>query len=339
MQHIRTMLMEGDDGMEWTDNLRTLRRGLRIATQAVKAKLEPLVAPARVEPGRLVGFEGFGDNPGKLRMLAHLPAAATDRPLVVLLHGCGQDAATFAADSGWMALADQMRFPLILPQQMEANNSTRCFQWFHPSDTARDRGEAGSIAAMTQAAIERFRSDQRRVFVVGLSAGAAMTAALLAAYPDLFAAGASVAGLPVGAAKTGMQALMRMASAGMDQPAAEWAASVKAAAPAGFKGPWPRLSIWQGAADKTVAPENAALLAEQWLALLELGPQDRTERRMPGARQVVWSRAQQAMLEVWTLDRMAHGYPAGSHPAARSQFVLPSPVDATAAIARFFGLD
>ena len=76
-----------------------------------------------------------------------------------------------------------------------------------------------------------------------------MAAAMLAAYPDLFAAGASVAGLPVGAARSGMQAMLRMASAGPDQTPEEWAAQVRAAAPAGFAGPWPRLSIWQGQAD------------------------------------------------------------------------------------------
>jgi poly(hydroxyalkanoate) depolymerase family esterase len=333
------MHTEGGSLMEWTDNLRTLHRGLRIATQAMKAKLEPLVTAPRPEPGRLVGFDGFGTNPGKLRMLAHLPTTGAERPLVVLLHGCGQSAATFAADSGWMALADEMRFPLILPQQAEANNASRCFQWFHEADTARGRGEAGSIAAMTLAAIERFRSDRRRVFVVGLSAGGAMAAALLAAYPDLFAAGAAIAGLPVGSARTSMQALLRMASAGVDHPAAEWAASVKAAAPAAFNGSWPRLSVWQGTADKTVAPENADLLAEQWQALLDLRPQDRTESQMTGARHAVWRRGQQAVLEVWTLPAMAHAYPVRGRSTPGGHLVLPSPVDATSAIARFFGLD
>ena len=120
----------------------------------------------------------------------------------------------FAEASGWIELADRLRVPLILPEQAEANNAGRCFQWFQPSDTARDAGEAGSIADMTRAAVGRFNSDPRRVFVVGLSAGGAMAAALLAAYPDVFAAGASVAGLPVGAARSGMQAILRMASAG-----------------------------------------------------------------------------------------------------------------------------
>src|SRR5271166_627867 len=217
--------------------------------------------PARPTPqiGRLVELNGFGDDPGKLRMLAHLPQAAAGRPLVILLHGCAQDAAVFAGDTGWTDLADRLRFPLILPDQAEINMSGRCFDWYRESDTARDAGEAGSIASMTRAAVSHFKSDPERVFILGLSAGGAMTAALLAAYPDLFAAGASVAGVPVGAAQSGMQAIMQMRTCGPDQSPEEWAGRVRAAAPEGFAGPWPRLSIWQGQADTTVAPGNGNL--------------------------------------------------------------------------------
>jgi poly(hydroxyalkanoate) depolymerase family esterase len=328
--------------MKLSDKLRTLYRGAKLGAQAAIAKLqkpriEPHLTPA--EAGRLVELQGFGDNPGRLRMLAYVPPATAGRPLVVVLHGCGQDPAQFAADTGWMELADRLRVPLVLPQQAEANNAGRCFQWFHPADTNRGAGEAGSIAAMTRAAISRFESDPNRVFIVGLSAGAAMAAAMLAAYSDLFAAGASVAGLPVGAAKSTMQALLRMASAGPKQTPEAWADHVRAAGPKGFTGPWPRLSIWQGQADTTVAPDNATLLATQWRALHGLDAPAMVEQVRNGVTHRIWPDGKHRLVELWSLPLFPHAYPAGTRVVAPGRFVEQAPVDATAAIVRFFGLD
>jgi poly(hydroxyalkanoate) depolymerase family esterase len=329
--------------MKWFRRLRSLGRGIKIFASIVIAKLtgSKILPPPRspVESRGLVVFNGFGDNPGRLRMLAHLPPARNGRPLVVLLHGCGQDAAGFAADSGWIELADRLGFPLILPEQAEANNSGRCFQWFQPSDTARDAGEAASIAAMTRAATLRFDCDRNRVFIVGLSAGGAMAAAVLAAYPDLFAAGASVAGLPVGAARSGMQAIQRMASAGPDQSPEQWADLVRSAGPAGFAGPWPRLSVWQGQADTTVAPENGALLATQWRALHGLEAPEMAEQVRNGVQHRMWPDGTHRLVELWSLPHMPHAYPVGSRVVPPGHFVQQAPIDATAGIARFFGLD
>jgi poly(hydroxyalkanoate) depolymerase family esterase len=325
--------------MKWSRNLRTLGKGIKLAARVAKATLEtPKIQPPPLS-GQLIEYENFGDNPGKLRMRAHVPHAVAGRPIVVLLHGCGQTAPEFAKNTGWIALADRLRFPLILPEQASANNAGRCFQWFHPTDTTRDAGEAASIANMTRAAIGRFNSDPNRVFVLGLSAGGAMAAALLAAYPDLFAAGASVAGMPVGAAKSGMQAIMRMASASLDQSPEEWAAQVKANAPDNFTGPWPRLSIWQGQADKTVAPENGTLLATQWRALHALDAPAVTQQVRDGVHHQMWPNGKHPQVELWSLPNLPHAYPIGPHPASPDPFIQPAPVDATAGIARFLGLD
>jgi poly(hydroxyalkanoate) depolymerase family esterase len=328
--------------MKWSCSLRTLYRGIKLVIRVARAKLDGLTVapmPRPAEASSLVAFDHFGDNPGRLRMLAHLPRSVAGRPLVVLLHGCGQGAADFAADSGWAELADRLRFALILPEQEERNNAGRCFQWFLRHDTARGAGEAGSIAAMTRTAISRLGADPTRVFIVGLSAGGAMAAAMLAAYPDLFAAGASVAGLPVGAARSRMQAIARMASAGPDQAPKDWAAQARAAAPAGFAGPWPRLSVWQGLADETVAPENGNLLATQWRALHGLTSPAAAEQVLNGVAHRMWPDGRKPIVEFWSLSRLPHAYPAGSRIGAPGRFVEPAEVDATDCIARFFGLD
>ena len=102
-----------------------------------------------------------------------------------------------------------------------ANNQNACFNWFQPEDTARDRGEALSIRQMIDAMIARHSVDRSRVYVVGLSAGGAMAAAMLAAYPERFAGGAIVAGVPYGCANTVTEALQCM-NPGIDQAPSEW---------------------------------------------------------------------------------------------------------------------
>ena len=116
--------------------------------------------------------------------------------MVVAMHGCAQSAASYDAESGWQLLADRWRFALLLPQQQSANNSSSCFNWFEAGDTARGQGEALSIKQMVDRMIADHGVAPTRVYVTGLSAGGAMTSVMLATYPDVFAGGAIVAGLP-----------------------------------------------------------------------------------------------------------------------------------------------
>jgi poly(3-hydroxybutyrate) depolymerase len=118
---------------------------------------------------------------------------------------------------------------------------------------------------------------------------------------------------------------------------------VRAAAPAGFAGPWPRLSIWQGSADRTVAPENGPLLATQWCALHGVNAPAVARQARNGAQHLIWlpgnSGSKQGVVELWSLPHLPHAYPAGTRVVAPGRFVAQAPVDATAEIARFFGLD
>ena len=106
--------------MDWPSGLESLRRGIGIASRAAVARLRehtpggPAADSAETAPpvpGRFVVWRDFGANPGRLRLRAYLPARPVrpGRPLIVLLHGCGQDAVDFAVDSGWTALAARLR--------------------------------------------------------------------------------------------------------------------------------------------------------------------------------------------------------------------------------------
>ncbi|HEY0419416.1 MAG TPA: PHB depolymerase family esterase, partial [Acetobacteraceae bacterium] len=205
----------------------------------------------------------FGSNPGALRMKLYVPPRRprAGAPLIVVLHGCGQEAAGFATDSGWIDMARRLGCPLLLPEQIRDNNAGLCFTWYSPADANRDSGEALSIRQMIRTASKRFASDPKRVFIVGLSAGGAMAAAMLAAYPVVFAAGAVVAGMPVGSAHSPTEALLRMRRANPYRSAGDWLEAARAAGPTRPPRKYPRLSIWQGSEDRTVVPGNAENLA------------------------------------------------------------------------------
>jgi poly(hydroxyalkanoate) depolymerase family esterase len=111
------------------------------------------------------------------------------------LHGCTQTASSMEV-AGWNALADAYQFSVVYAQQRSANQQLNCFTWYSSADTSRASGEAASILGMVDYAIATHGADAKRVYVTGVSAGGAFTAVMLAAYPDRFAAGSSMAGLP-----------------------------------------------------------------------------------------------------------------------------------------------
>ena len=298
---------------------------------------------------RITEVAAFGSNPGGLRMHLYTPPRipAPGAPLIVVLHGCKQDGPAFAEHSGWLDLARRLGIPLLIPQQIAENNPARCFNWFRPTDTARGGGEAMSIRQMISLATRRFGTDRRRVFVVGLSAGGAMAVAMLAAYPAVFAAGAVVAGMPVGSARNAAGAILRMRHAGLYLHRESLAARVRAATPARGRQPWPRLSIWQGSADQTVDPANAETLVAQWTALHGLDAEPGTDAEpSPGLRHRRWGTAQRPgqrpAVEAWTIEGAGHGFPVAAEVTGGGQaapWVLDLGVPAARRIAEFWGLE
>jgi feruloyl esterase len=182
---------------------------------------------------RLTEVTGFGSNPGALRMFKYVPADPQPA-LVVVLHGCTQTAASYDFGAGWSTLADRHGFVLLLPEQQPANNANNCFNWFLADDIERGQGEAMSIRQMVEKMIVDHGIDRRRVFVTGLSAGGAMTSVMLATYPEVFAAGAIIAGLPYGTATNAKEAFESMGQV-RARSAREWGDLVRAASP--HKGP------------------------------------------------------------------------------------------------------
>ena len=199
--------------------------------------LSPAASYLDAQPSRLVEMTSFEPAPGNLRMLSYVPDdLPPGAPLVVVLHGCTQTAAGYDHGTGWSTLADRLGFALLLPEQQRVNNPNSCFTWFALEDSARDHGEPLSIRHMIERMVVDHVIDRRRIYVTGLSAGGAMTSVMLATYPELFAGGAILAGLPYRCAIGLPEALHCMAE-GQSRTASAWGDLVRAASPHRGHGP------------------------------------------------------------------------------------------------------
>ncbi|QDF01621.1 PHB depolymerase family esterase [Myxococcus xanthus] len=253
----------------------------------------------------LTQVTGFGSNPGNLQMFSHVPSGMpANAPLVVVMHGCTQRAAGMEG-AGWSAAADVYKFYVVYPQQQSGNNMTSCFNWFEPGDFSRDRGEALSIKQMVDTMKATYSIDSSRVFVAGFSAGGYMTPALLAAYPDVFSAGAIHSGGPYRCAES-MNAGFSCMSPGVNRTPAAWGDGVRSAYP-GYAGPRPRVTIWHGTSDYTVNVMNLTEAMEQWTNVHGIDQTPDTVETVSGFPHKVYrDDTGNALVETWELTGMGH---------------------------------
>lgn len=309
-------------------------------------RISDTISRLRVKPAthsvgsRLEQLRGFGANPGNLNAFIHRPRGlAGGAPLVVVLHGCTQTAGDYDAGSGWSELADRHGFAVLFPEQQRANNPNLCFNWFVDEDIRRGSGEACSIAQMIAHAVHTLGSDPSRVFITGLSAGGAMTAVMLATYPEMFAAGGIIAGLAYRTATSLPAALGAMRGHGGQRgeehtDISSWTAHA---------GPWPRVSIWHGDADHVVAPSNMDLLTDQWRMVHGLDVLPAAIDELDGHTRRRWTDDHgDVVLESVLIAGMGHGTPIagdGPHACGRAApHMLDVGVSSTYHLAAFWGL-
>lgn len=287
---------------------------------------------------RLLDLPEFGSNPGALLARYHLPESLPEgAPLVVVLHGCTQNAAGYDHGSGWSRLADEAGFALLFPEQQRRNNLNLCFNWFASTDTTRDSGEVLSIRQMIEMMVVAHGLDRRRIFITGLSAGGAMASAMLADYPDVFAGGAIIAGLAYGSANTISEAFDRMRGHG--GPTGKDLQRLLRGA-SRHQGAWPRISIWQGSADHTVAASNADAIAAQWRGVHGLAVASSSSEVAGGRAKRVWCGATgQVLIEINVIAGMGHGTPLDGDLGVPGPFMLDVGISSTREIARFWDID
>jgi len=318
------------------DFLRRLPNAARIGGLAGRARAR---LPAR---SPLVEVREFGTNPGALRMFAFVPGNLQHpRALVVVLHGCGQTAAGYDLGAGWSTLAKHYGFALLMPEQQLGNNANGCFNWFNRDDTAREHGEAASVRQMIARMAADHGIDSRRVFITGLSAGGAMTSVMLATYPEVFAAGAIIAGLPFGVASNVREALTGMRGWRARSPR-ELGDFVRKASH--HRGKWPKLSVWHGSVDPVVNPANADEIVKQWVDVHQLPAMPMSEGIVNGHPHRVWWNADgETVVESYTITDMAHGTPLGladndNRYGNGGAFLIEAGISSSYLIAKFFGL-
>jgi len=301
-------------------------------------------SPTGEDVESLTQVTSFGSNPGKLNMYLYAPAGiGSNAPLVVAMHGCTQSAADYVG-AGWNELADKWKFYVLYPEQVSANSQQKCFDWFTTADITRGAGEALSIKQMVDYATSHYEIDAKRVYVTGLSAGAAMTAVMLATYPDVFSGGAIMSGLPYACATTQNDAYTCM-NQSKDLSAKQWGDLVRSAYPS-YSGPYPRVAVWQGDADYTVRPANADELVTQWTNVNGITGSPSVTETVDGATHKVYvDAAGLPRVESYLIPKMGHGTaikpgfaPAGGCGQAGA-YILDAGICSTYYAGKFFGLD
>ncbi|MCP4914798.1 MAG: PHB depolymerase family esterase [Oligoflexia bacterium] len=228
-----------------------------------------LIIQFNLSASEIIEIEAKYDNPGNLRIKKMIPAKLNrNSALVVVLHGCTQEADSYAINSGWVKLAKEKRFALLIPEQKSGNNPFRCFNWFDSQDQAKTGGEAHSIYNMITQTIEDHKINPNRVYVTGFSAGGAMSAVMMATYPQTFRAGAINAGIPYNCTRSATGAFMCM-NGFTTNTGEQWGDKIKTINPK-YRGKYPRVSIWHGDNDGTVSVKNANELFKQWRNVLGL---------------------------------------------------------------------
>jgi poly(hydroxyalkanoate) depolymerase family esterase len=249
-----------------------------------------------------------------------------------MLHGCRQDAGSFARGTRMNALADEQRFIILYPQQSRWANPMRCWNWFSPR-TREGAGEAAAIVTLVRHVIRRYPVDRSRVYVAGMSAGGAMAATLAFCYGAVFAACAIVSGLMFGAAESPAGAVEAMRSGTRLSPettAAE--AARKRSRRLGFV---PAL-VMHGEGDTVVHPRNAEQIVAQFRRFAELvtlppqPPSEPVERYVTGTGrsylQRDYVRSDKLLLRSILIHGLGHAWSGGDESEV---FNDPTPPDAS----------
>ena len=279
-----------------------------------------LSASSLAKPTALIAF---GLNPGELSA-SYFQGAKDNKNLIVLLHGCAQQGQVLAQQSGLMALADKKQFSLLIPQQSQDNNIQGCFNWFSSQDIEQNQGESLSIKNM----ITSVNADHHfnKIYIIGLSAGGAMASSMLVNYPQLFTAGAIIAGIPYPCAHNLTTAIACMRS-GPSQDPEQLTQLVHQIN--NSTNHWPTLSIWTGSQDTVVNPKNSQQLAIHWAELTQSSKQPIISEH-PGYKVSQWQgQNKQVNVELIEIENMGHGIavaPQKIDGGSEAPFVINTPI-------------
>ena len=281
--------------------------------------------------------DGAGERRYKLfRPSAEKMPAAGQRTLVVVLHGCTQDADDIARGTRFNEAAARDGFVVLYPEQPESAHPRKCWNWYEPGQIRRGAGEAAIIANLTLQIAREEGIDPRHVFLAGISAGAAMAANVAAGYPEVYAAVAFHSGLPALVANDVASALAVMSKG----PAESDELGTLAFHEMGARARVVPVIAFHGVSDPSVSVVNLRATARQWVVAnalavhakppepVEVHPAD---HRLSGLRYVLSNGT--VLAEAWRVEGLAHAWSGGS---AAGSYADPGAPDATTMMLEFF---
>lgn len=286
----------------------------------------------------------FSNAAGARAYKLYVPASPSEapRPVIVMLHGCTQSADDFATGTQMNRLADEHGFLVVYPEQPASANLSKCWNWFQPQDQLRDSGEPSLIAGIVREVAACHGADLRRVYVAGLSAGAAMAVVLGETYPDLFAGVGVHSGLPYRIAHDIPSAMAAMKGGRSGMPGLQ--VTPKMAAPLSKKGVHAVPTIvFHGDRDHTVQQTNARQVVQQAMDAYRVEPgataltADTQRGTASGGRSysrtVHSDSSGHAQIESWAIHGAGHAWSGGD---ARGSYTDHTGPDASAEMVRFF---
>lgn len=227
--------------------------------RALKKSQKPVVARRTPPPGAGAWIPGvvLGSVDARRFQLYRPPGVPFGErlPLLVMLHGCGQDANSFAASTRMNRIGQREGFLVLYPEQDRLAHPRACWNWFD-TDSGRACGEAALIMQAVDQVCLLHPVDRSRIDIAGLSAGASMAALLVTRYPGRFKAVAMHSGIPPGTAHSTLSALGAMHGHRATVPLA--------ATPATMQAHWPPLLVIHGDADAVVSPRNGRAAVQAW---------------------------------------------------------------------------
>ncbi|MEO5580199.1 MAG: PHB depolymerase family esterase [Gemmatimonadaceae bacterium] len=305
------------------------------------------VAAAADTPATAAGQFVWRELPtdgGVRRYRLYLPSGYDGKrpyPLVVMLHGCTQDADNIARGTRMNSAADARKIVIAYPEQPASANALRCWNWFEPAHQQRDGGEPALIAGITRQVMKDTNIDSARVYIAGVSAGAAMALTLMYGYPDLYAAVGMHSGIAYGIAASVGEGMKAM-GAGANEPGVLGAIAMRVMGERAR--PIPAI-VFHGGADKAVKVVNAGQVVSQLndanahaakQPAPAAGAMPVTRRGETGGGyhySLVVQGSDAGLIEQWTVDELAHAWSGGSPDGTYTDARGP---DATAEMLRFF---
>jgi poly(hydroxyalkanoate) depolymerase family esterase len=304
---------------------------------------EPSIRHPQQLPGNFEAHR-FSSDAGSRTYKVHVPPGKADAPraMIVMLHGCTQSADDFAAGTRMNRLADEHGFLVVYPEQAAHANASKCWNWFKPQDQRRGAGEPSLIAGIVREVAQRHGADPRRIFVAGLSAGAAMAVVVGETYPELFAGVGAHSGLPYGIAHDVPSALAAMKGGRSGVPGLKNVSGASGSPRRKAVQAVPVI-VFHGDRDHTVQQANGAHIVQQARdahdaqageAGLRVSSQSGvTSGGRRFSRTVHTDPEGKARIESWTLHGAGHAW-SGGH--ASGSYTDGTGPDASAEMVRFF---